>query len=72
MAIFNALILLQNFGAGDGIRTHDPNLGKVVPGLCAELSAPVEVCKNPLNSMAFPCRPLPLFARTCAELLAMC
>jgi hypothetical protein len=24
------LILLANFGAGDEIRTHDPNLGKVV------------------------------------------
>jgi hypothetical protein len=26
----NRLILLRTFGAGDGIRTHDPNLGKVV------------------------------------------
>ena len=27
---FNTLISLRKFGAGDGIRTHDPNLGKVV------------------------------------------
>ena len=27
---YNILILLNNFGAGDEIRTHDPNLGKVV------------------------------------------
>jgi hypothetical protein len=26
----NALISLGKSGAGDGIRTHDPNLGKVV------------------------------------------
>ena len=25
-------ILLIHFGAGDGIRTHDPNLGKDLPG----------------------------------------
>ena len=29
-AIFNALIFLRKFGAGEGIRTLDPNLGKVV------------------------------------------
>ncbi|MFT8762545.1 MAG: hypothetical protein ABF809_00940, partial [Gluconobacter potus] len=28
--IFNRLIFLGKSGAGDGIRTHDPNLGKVV------------------------------------------
>ena len=27
---FKALISLRKSGAGDGIRTHDPNLGKVV------------------------------------------
>ena len=27
---FNTLISLRESGAGDGIRTHDPNLGKVV------------------------------------------
>ena len=27
---FNSLISLRKSGAGDGIRTHDPNLGKVV------------------------------------------
>jgi hypothetical protein len=26
----NTLIYFRKFGAGDGIRTHDPNLGKVV------------------------------------------
>ena len=25
-----SIIILKKFGAGDGIRTHDPNLGKVV------------------------------------------
>ena len=29
-ALFNKLIFLKNFGAGEGIRTLDPNLGKVV------------------------------------------
>jgi hypothetical protein len=28
--LHNYLIELPKFGAGDGIRTHDPNLGKVV------------------------------------------
>ncbi len=30
MAAFNILIFIENFGAGEGIRTLDPNLGKVV------------------------------------------
>jgi hypothetical protein len=29
---FNRFILLRKTGAGDGIRTHDPNLGKVPEG----------------------------------------
>jgi hypothetical protein len=29
-AAFNLLIFLMKFGAGEGIRTLDPNLGKVV------------------------------------------
>ena len=28
--VLNYLIYLKKSGAGDGIRTHDPNLGKVV------------------------------------------
>lgn len=28
--VFNRLIFFGKSGAGDGIRTHDPNLGKVV------------------------------------------
>jgi hypothetical protein len=28
MAAFNILIFIENFGAGEGIRTLDPNLGK--------------------------------------------
>jgi hypothetical protein len=28
--VFNRLIFLKKFGAGEGIRTLDPNLGKVV------------------------------------------
>jgi hypothetical protein len=30
MAVFIALIFLRKLGAGEGIRTLDPNLGKVV------------------------------------------
>jgi hypothetical protein len=26
----NSMSIVKNFGAGDGIRTHDPNLGKVI------------------------------------------
>ena len=29
----NSMSIVKNFGAGDGIRTHDPNLGKGVPYL---------------------------------------
>ena len=29
-AIYNFLCQIKNFGAGEGIRTLDPNLGKVV------------------------------------------
>ena len=32
-AALNSLIFLMNFGAGEGIRTLDPNLGKVVHSL---------------------------------------
>jgi hypothetical protein len=33
-------------GAGEGIRTLDPNLGKVSPTLCASLPAIFSVCEN--------------------------
>jgi hypothetical protein len=31
---FKSLISRRKFGAGEGIRTPDPNLGKVVPSIC--------------------------------------
>ena len=37
---FNLLISLRKFGAGDGIRTHDPNLGKVKDRECPLWMAP--------------------------------
>ena len=33
------MILLKNFGAGEGIRTLDPNLGKVPEGLTPQYPA---------------------------------
>jgi hypothetical protein len=42
-ALCFVLIFLRFYGAGDGIRTHDPNLGKVVHQCSADCRSQVEV-----------------------------
>jgi hypothetical protein len=49
-AVFITLISLRKFGAGEGIRTLDPNLGKVV--LCAPKSLIIMMLLDPLLSTA--------------------
>ena len=59
-------------GAGEGIRTLDPDLGKVVPNACIGLQQIDPAYKAYLNQHLAVCGRLPRFAMICAKLLAMC
>ena len=37
---------IEKFGAGEGIRTLDPNLGKVITKVCARLLAIFPICQR--------------------------
>ena len=58
----------EQFGAGEGIRTLDPDLGKVVPSVCTRLLAFAHRCisvDNPSFLVAGRCNHLRRFALSC-------
>ena len=61
-----------DFGAGEGARTLDPDLGKVVPPRCAMLRAFADLPQIPVITCILRCWFLLLFAPICANLLAIC
>ena len=64
--------ILENFGAGEGARTLDPDLGKVVPSRCADMLPFPPLTKIPINPVDLACSVLFSFARICVMLLAIC
>ena len=67
---FKPLISSRKFGAGEGIRNLDPNLGKVVPKGCFWLLGFARLWKSTEIPVPFDCVPLPQFAMVCARLVA--
>jgi hypothetical protein len=64
--------MVKVFGAGEGARTLDPDLGKVVPPRCAMLRAFADLPQIPVITRILRCWFLLLFAPICANLLAIC
>jgi hypothetical protein len=62
----------EKSGAGEGIRTLDPDLGKVVPSRCAALVPFAGKRENTIITVDFGPSFLFSFASICAGLLATC